>query len=95
MPDEATRRERLRLFFEFELRHVALRSGSVWTSSELLASRYVDNPSASQRSSVGRIKRAQRCAYERLGFELKDELRFAGSPPLRLMLLPPRTRRST
>ena len=33
--------------------------------------------------------------YERLGFELKDELRFAGSPPLRLMLRPPRTRRST
>ena len=31
--------------------------------------------------------------YERLGFELKDELRFAGSPPLRLMLRPPRTRR--
>jgi ribosomal protein S18 acetylase RimI-like enzyme len=27
--------------------------------------------------------------YERLGFELKDELRFAGSPPLRLMLRPP------
>jgi GNAT superfamily N-acetyltransferase len=32
--------------------------------------------------------------YERLGFELKDELRFAGSPPLRLMHRPPQTRRS-
>jgi RimJ/RimL family protein N-acetyltransferase len=32
--------------------------------------------------------------YARLGFELKDELRFAGSPPLRLMLRPPRPRRS-
>jgi len=31
--------------------------------------------------------------YERLGFELKDELRFAGSPPLRLMLRPPMSRR--
>jgi GNAT superfamily N-acetyltransferase len=31
--------------------------------------------------------------YERLGFELTDELRFAGSPPLRLMLRPPLTRR--
>jgi ribosomal protein S18 acetylase RimI-like enzyme len=31
--------------------------------------------------------------YERLGFEFKDELRFAGSPPLRLMLRPPQTRR--
>jgi GNAT superfamily N-acetyltransferase len=31
--------------------------------------------------------------YARLGFELKDELRFAGSPPLRLMLRPPLTRR--
>jgi GNAT superfamily N-acetyltransferase len=31
--------------------------------------------------------------YERLGFELKDELRFAGSPPLRVMLRPPQTRR--
>jgi GNAT superfamily N-acetyltransferase len=31
--------------------------------------------------------------YERLGFELKDELRFAGSPPLRLMLRPPLNRR--
>jgi ribosomal protein S18 acetylase RimI-like enzyme len=27
--------------------------------------------------------------YERLGFELIDELRVAGSPPLRLMLRPP------
>jgi ribosomal protein S18 acetylase RimI-like enzyme len=31
--------------------------------------------------------------YERLGFELKDEFRFAGSPPLRLMLRPPLNRR--
>jgi GNAT superfamily N-acetyltransferase len=31
--------------------------------------------------------------YERLGFELKDELCFAGSPPLRLMIRPPVTRR--
>src|SRR5206468_12016999 len=31
--------------------------------------------------------------YERLGFELKDELRFAGGPPLRLMLRPPLNRR--
>jgi GNAT superfamily N-acetyltransferase len=31
--------------------------------------------------------------YERLGFELQDELRFAGSPPLRLMLRPSQTRR--
>jgi GNAT superfamily N-acetyltransferase len=31
--------------------------------------------------------------YERLGFELMDELGFAGSPPLRLMLRPPQTRR--
>jgi GNAT superfamily N-acetyltransferase len=31
--------------------------------------------------------------YECLGFEMKLELRFAGSPPLRLMLRPPRTRR--
>ncbi len=28
--------------------------------------------------------------YERLGFELKREVRFAGSPPLRLMIRPPR-----
>lgn len=27
--------------------------------------------------------------YERLGFEARDELRFMGSPPLRLMLRPP------
>jgi GNAT superfamily N-acetyltransferase len=27
--------------------------------------------------------------YERLGFQLTDELRIAGSPPLRLMLRPP------
>jgi GNAT superfamily N-acetyltransferase len=27
--------------------------------------------------------------YERLGFELRSELRFAGSPPLRLMARPP------
>lgn len=30
--------------------------------------------------------------YERLGFRLTDELRVAGSPPLRLMLRPPRHR---
>jgi GNAT superfamily N-acetyltransferase len=30
--------------------------------------------------------------YERLGFQLTDELRIAGSPPLRLMLRPPRRR---
>jgi hypothetical protein len=35
MPDEATRQVRLRRFFELELRHVAFRSGSVWTSREL------------------------------------------------------------
>ena len=51
MPDEATRRERLWRFFEFEFRHVALRSGS---------------------ASSGR----NAALYERLGFELKDEVRF-------------------
>jgi GNAT superfamily N-acetyltransferase len=30
--------------------------------------------------------------YERLGFQLTDELRVAGSPPLRLMLRPPSPR---
>jgi len=30
--------------------------------------------------------------YARLGFQLTDELRLAGSPPLRLMLRPPRPR---
>jgi GNAT superfamily N-acetyltransferase len=30
--------------------------------------------------------------YERLGFQLTDELRIAGSPPLRLMLRPPHHR---
>ncbi|MFZ1155367.1 MAG: GNAT family N-acetyltransferase [Solirubrobacteraceae bacterium] len=29
--------------------------------------------------------------YERLGFELKREVRFAGSPPLRLMVRPPQS----
>ncbi|MGA9286284.1 MAG: GNAT family N-acetyltransferase [Solirubrobacteraceae bacterium] len=28
--------------------------------------------------------------YERLGFELQQEIRFAGSPPLRLMVRPPK-----
>ncbi len=31
--------------------------------------------------------------YERLGFRLDSELRFAGSPPLRLMVRPPLARR--
>ena len=31
--------------------------------------------------------------YERLGFQLTDELRVGGSPPLRLMLRPPTRRR--
>lgn len=33
--------------------------------------------------------------YERLGFKLQSELRFAGSPPLRLMIRPPRPPRAT
>ena len=169
MPDEATRQVRLRRFFELELRHVALRSGSVWTSGELggaalclppgawrvpLSILFAQGP-AFARAFGARLPRAagllskverrhlrephyyyayvgvspdrqgqglgsalmrptlDRCdeeglpayleassernaaLYERLGFELKDELRFAGSPPLRLMLRPPRTRRST
>jgi GNAT superfamily N-acetyltransferase len=34
MPDEATRRERLRRFFEIELRQIALARGVVWTTQE-------------------------------------------------------------
>lgn len=33
--------------------------------------------------------------YERLGFKVTSELRFAGSPPLRLMLRPPQPREAT
>jgi ribosomal protein S18 acetylase RimI-like enzyme len=33
--------------------------------------------------------------YERLGFKLTSELRFAGSPPLRLMVRPPLPREAT
>jgi ribosomal protein S18 acetylase RimI-like enzyme len=33
--------------------------------------------------------------YERLGFELKREVRFAGSPPLRLMIRPPHPQPAT
>jgi GNAT superfamily N-acetyltransferase len=33
--------------------------------------------------------------YERLGFQLTDELRVAHSPPLRLMLRPPRPKEAT
>ncbi|HEY5193073.1 MAG TPA: GNAT family N-acetyltransferase [Solirubrobacteraceae bacterium] len=33
--------------------------------------------------------------YERLGFKVTRELRFAGSPPLRLMIRPPRPRQAT
>jgi GNAT superfamily N-acetyltransferase len=169
MPDEATRHVRLRRFFELELRHVALRSGSVWTLGELGGAALCLPPGAWRvpmwilfaqgpafaRAFGARLPRAagllsaierrhlrephyyyayvgvspdrqgqglgsalmrptlDRCdeeglpayleassernaaLYERLGFELKDELRFAGSPPLRLMLRPPRTRRST
>jgi GNAT superfamily N-acetyltransferase len=169
MPDEATRQARLRRFFELELRHVALRSGSVWTSGELGGAALCLPPGAWRvppwtlfaqgpafaRAFGARLPRAagllsaierrhlrephyyyayvgvspdrqgqglgsalmrptlDRCdeeglpayleassernaaLYERLGFELKDEVRFAGSPPLRLMLRPPRTRRST
>jgi ribosomal protein S18 acetylase RimI-like enzyme len=33
--------------------------------------------------------------YERLGFKLQSEVRFAGSPPLRLMVRPPLPREAT
>jgi GNAT superfamily N-acetyltransferase len=169
MPNVATRQARLRRFFELELRQVALRHGTVWTSSELSGAAlclppggwrvptrvlFTQGPSFA-RAFGARLPRAagllsaierrhlrephyyyayigvspeaqgqglgtalmrptldhcdgeglpayleasserNAALYERLGFEVEDELRFAGSPPLRLMLRPPRTRRPT
>jgi GNAT superfamily N-acetyltransferase len=167
MPDEATRRERLRRFFEIELRHVALARGLVWTTQELSGAALCLPPGAWRvparvlfrqgpsfaRAFGARLPKAtglltmierrhirephyyfayigvapeaqgqglgtllmrptlERCdadglpayleassernaaLYERLGFELKAEVRFAGSPPLRLMLRPSLSRR--
>jgi GNAT superfamily N-acetyltransferase len=162
IPDDSTRRARLRRFFAIELRHVALAHGRVWATHDLTGAalslpphawraplhatllegsafrahlikaarlgaamerRHVRTPhyyvrdvgvhpdtqgqgvgSALLRPTLDRCDReglpayleasSERNAalYERLGFRLTDELRVAGSPPLRLMLRPARPR---
>lgn len=163
IPDERSRRRRLRRFFAIELRHVALSRGAVWTSNDLgggamstapgawrlplrafllegttfgrwqhragllaaaMHRRHPRQPSyyfrdiavlpekqgrglgsALMRPTLDRCDREELPAYleattersaalyERLGFQLTDELRVGGSPPLRLMIRPPGSER--
>ncbi|MGB7588745.1 MAG: GNAT family N-acetyltransferase [Solirubrobacterales bacterium] len=168
MPDERTRRARLRRFFGIELRHMALPRGHIWTTSDLSGAalsmppgawrvplratllegrafgvhlgraarlgaamewhhaRGVREPHcyvrdigvlpAMQGKGLGRAlmgptlehcdseglpayleasSERNAALYERLGFRLTDELRVAGSPPLRLMLRRPDSREAT
>lgn len=160
MADEQRRQGRLRRFFAFELRHLVLPRGSVWTVDALNGAALalppkawstpprlvmlqglcfgvrVDRPAGllaqierrhlrephyyfayigvsptGQGQGLGsRLMEPtlERCdaeglpayleassernaaLYERLGFELQQEIRFAGSPPLRLMVRPPK-----
>jgi GNAT superfamily N-acetyltransferase len=159
IPEDSSRRARLRRFFAIELRHLAMPRGHVWTTSDLAGAAlslppgawrppprvtllegtafgihlfraarlgtamercHVREPhyyvrdvgvhpgmqgrglgSALLRPTLDRCDReglpayleasSERNAalYERLGFRLTEELRVAGSPPLRLMLRPP------
>jgi GNAT superfamily N-acetyltransferase len=164
IPDESSRRARLRRFFEIELRHMALPRGQVWTTGELSGAALIMAPGAWRAplrattlegrafwphlSRAARLGMAmerrhgrevrephyyvrdvgvlpdmqgrglgsalmrptlERCdeeslpayleassehsaaLYERLGFQLVRELRVGGSPPLRLMVRPPRS----
>lgn len=159
IPDERSRRQRLRRFFAIELRYVALPRGAVWMSTDLSGAAMSTAPgawrlplrafllegttfgrwqhragrlaaamhrrhprqpsyhfrdigvlpeqqgrglgSALMRPTLDRCNReglpayleatSERSAalYERLGFQLIDELRVGGSPPLWLMLRSP------
>jgi GNAT superfamily N-acetyltransferase len=159
IPDERSRRRRLRRFFAIELRHIALPRGAVWTSTDLSGAAMSTAPgawrlplrafllegatfgrwqhragrlaaamhrrhprqpsyhlrdigvlpekqgqglgSALMRPTLDRCNReglpayleatSERSAalYERLGFQLTEELRVGGSPPLWLMLRSP------
>ena len=94
MPDEATRQVRLRRFFELEFGVSPDRQGQ-GLGSALMRPTLDRCDEEGLPAYLEASSERNAALYERLGFELKDELRFAGSPPLRLMLRPPRTRRST
>jgi hypothetical protein len=85
LPRRTTRAERRRRFFTIELRHLAFPRGTVWTCDGLRGAAICMPPGAWQLPP-----RISAALYERLRFEHVRELRLAGSPPLWLMLRPPR-----
>jgi GNAT superfamily N-acetyltransferase len=165
MPDDASRRSRLRRFFEVELSQLVLPRGHAWTSPDLTGAAlslppgswraptqvavrqgrcfgihlpkaagiaalmerhhlrephyyfpYIGVAPAAQGRGLGSGLMAptlHRCdqeglpayleatnarnaaLYERLGFEHRRDLSFAGGPPLHLMVRPPRKRRES
>ena len=86
LPDPGDRTERLRIFFETELRSVALPRGSVWTTEELLGAAVWGPPGEWRVPITATVREApamRRAFGRRLPLALWSRLRMDGKHPKR------------